>query len=100
MLKMTKMELELISDIDMYLFIEKGMRGSISYNVKRFMNIIINTLEENMITVLSYYLQTQIVYFMKLKQMMFMKISIKINICLILVIIKNIQIFLILLIKK
>ena len=29
--KMTKVELDLISDIDMHLFIEKGMRGGISY---------------------------------------------------------------------
>ena len=35
MLKMTKTELELISDIDMYLFIEKGMREVISCIVKR-----------------------------------------------------------------
>ena len=34
MLKMTKVELEKISDADMHLFIEKGMRGGISY-VKR-----------------------------------------------------------------
>ena len=36
MLKMTGKELELNSDIDMYLFIEKGMRGGISYITKRF----------------------------------------------------------------
>ena len=36
MLKMTRIELELISDLDMYLFIEKGMRGDISYIAKRF----------------------------------------------------------------
>ena len=36
MLKMTGMELELISDIDMDLFIEKGMKGGISYIPKRF----------------------------------------------------------------
>ena len=35
MLKMTGIELELISDIDMYLFIEKGTRGCISYIAKR-----------------------------------------------------------------
>ena len=35
MLKMTRIELDLISDIDMHLFIEKGMRGGISYFAKR-----------------------------------------------------------------
>ena len=35
MLKMTGIELELISDIDMHLFNEKGMRGCISYIAKR-----------------------------------------------------------------
>ena len=35
MLKMTEIELELISDVDMHLFIEKGMRGGISYIAKR-----------------------------------------------------------------
>ena len=36
MLKMTDIQLELISDIDMHLFIEKGMRGGTSYKIKRF----------------------------------------------------------------
>ena len=36
MLKMTDKELELISDIDMNLFTEKGMRGGISDIAKRF----------------------------------------------------------------
>ena len=36
MLKMTKVELEKISDHDILLFIEKGMRGRISYIAKRY----------------------------------------------------------------
>ena len=36
MLKMTEIKLELISNIGMYLFIEKGMRGGISYIAKIF----------------------------------------------------------------
>ena len=36
MLKMTKVELEKISNADMHLFIESGMRGGICYVVKRY----------------------------------------------------------------
>ena len=36
MLKKTKTKLELISDVDMFLFIEKGMRGGISYIANRY----------------------------------------------------------------
>ena len=36
MLKMTKIELEYSSNIHMYLFVEKGMKGGISYIAKRF----------------------------------------------------------------
>ena len=36
MLKMTNIKLEKISDIDKYLFIEKGLRGGISYIAKRY----------------------------------------------------------------
>ena len=35
MLKMTDVKLELISDIDMYLFIEKGLRGGLSVITRR-----------------------------------------------------------------
>ena len=35
MLKMTGVKLEKASDIDKYLFIEKGLRGGISYIAKR-----------------------------------------------------------------
>ena len=38
-LKMTGVELELISDIDKHLFIEKGMRGGVSYIAKRHSKI-------------------------------------------------------------
>ena len=44
LLKMTRIELDLISDIDMHLSIEKGMRSGISYIAKRHSNkYIINT---------------------------------------------------------
>ena len=36
MLKMTEVKLELITDIDMYQFVEKGMRGGISYIANRY----------------------------------------------------------------
>ena len=36
MLKMTGVKLEKISDIDKYLFIEKGLRGGISYIAERY----------------------------------------------------------------
>ena len=36
MLKMTEIELELISNIGKYLFVEKGINGSIYYIAKRF----------------------------------------------------------------
>ena len=36
MLKTTGVKLEKISDIDKYLFIEKGLRGGISYIAKRY----------------------------------------------------------------
>ena len=39
MLKMTKIKLELISDIGMHLFIEKGMRGGISCISKRYSKV-------------------------------------------------------------
>ena len=35
-LKMAAVKLEKISDINMYLFIEKGLRGGISYIAKRY----------------------------------------------------------------
>ena len=43
MLKMTDVKLEKISDIDKYLFIEKGLRGGISYIAKSMLKQIINT---------------------------------------------------------
>ena len=39
MLKMTGIELQTIDNIDVHLFLEKGMRGSISYISKRYSKI-------------------------------------------------------------
>ena len=39
MLKMTKMKLELIPDLDMNIFFEKGARGGISYISNRYSKI-------------------------------------------------------------
>ena len=39
MLKMTKIELELITDLAMYIFLEKGTRGGISYICNRYSKI-------------------------------------------------------------
>ena len=36
MLRMNRIKLELISETDKHLFIEKGLRGGISYICKRF----------------------------------------------------------------
>ena len=43
MLKMTSLKLEKISNIDKYLFIEKGLRGGISSLLKNMLKQIINT---------------------------------------------------------
>ena len=42
MLKMAGVKLDLISDFDMYQFIEKVMRGGVSYIVQRLVNLKVN----------------------------------------------------------
>ena len=46
MLKMTGIKLEKISDIDMYLFIEKRTRGGVSYIAKRYTKANINYMDD------------------------------------------------------
>ena len=46
MLKMTGIKLEKISDIDMYLFIEKRTRGGASYIAKRYAKANINYMDD------------------------------------------------------
>lgn len=47
MLKMTDIQLESMSDVDMYQFIEKGMRGGINYIANRKNNKYMKTHDEN-----------------------------------------------------
>ena len=42
MLKMTGINLELVTDIDVYQMVEKGLRGGISYIANRYSKPIIN----------------------------------------------------------
>ena len=53
MLKVTKIELEKISDADIHLFIEKGMRGGISYiNKRNIVQIMIKINLKNLLLIL------------------------------------------------
>ena len=53
MLKVTKIELEKISDADIHLFIEKGMRGGISYiNKTNIVQIMIKINLKNLLLIL------------------------------------------------
>ena len=45
MFNMTKVELELITDPDMYIFFEKGMRGGVSYISNKYSKANIKYLE-------------------------------------------------------
>ena len=58
MLKMTKTELETISDHDKYIFIEKGMRGGISSISKRLVNQIMNIAQTMTVKILKHILYT------------------------------------------
>ena len=56
MLKMTGVEFEKISDIDMYVLIEKGLRGGISYIGKRYSKVNNKYLKNYDLTKLSKYI--------------------------------------------
>ena len=65
MLKMTGIELQLIDNIDMHLFIEKGMRGGISYISKRYSkanNVYMNDYDEAKETVYIMYFDANNLY--------------------------------------
>ena len=56
MVKMTRIKFDLISDNDMHLFIEKGLRGGISYISKRYSKANNNTCRVMTVMKKNYYL--------------------------------------------